>query len=213
MTPGDPEAPPELSPRHRWSPTAVVWTYLAWVLAPFITVLVAGPQAYYLVVLPFYLATAIFLARYWYRLSWSDLGIPGEDPWWGVKVSIVLAGGYLLFSFAVVGLYPSDAVSNLLNAWRVSKLQLITQLLFGPIVEELFFRGVAFQVVARRYNVNRAILVTSLLFSAYHLSPANAPILFLLGLVLGWFMREPGSTLLTPIILHTTFNLWGKMLH
>ncbi|MFQ5857790.1 MAG: lysostaphin resistance A-like protein [Anaerolineae bacterium] len=217
MTTGDPAVPSESSSTRQWSPTGVIWTYFAWLLAPFLTVLFArdtpfGPQVKYLVVPAFYLATAVFLARYWYRLSWSDLGIPGEDAWRNLAVSIFLAVGYMLLSLAVAGPSPSEAAGNLLKLWRESKLRFAARLFFSPILEELFFRGVAFQVFARRYNPNRAIFVTSILFALAHLSLTQLPWLFFVGLVLGWFVQDPGSTLFAPIILHITLSFIHHML-
>ena len=64
MSCGDGAVELESSRPRQWSPAAVIWIYLAWILARFLTVPVAGPQIYYLVLPGFYLATAIFLARY-----------------------------------------------------------------------------------------------------------------------------------------------------
>ncbi len=212
MTMGDPAAPPESLPAHRWSPAAVIWIYLAWILARFLTVPVTGPHLFYLVVPGFYLATTIFLARYWYRLTWSELGIPGEDARTNLSVSIFLGGGYLLISLAVAGTSPSEAIGNLLKLLRESKLQFAGRLFFSPIVEELFFRGVAFQVFARRYNPTRALFMTSFLFAIAHLSLTQLPWFFFVGLGLGWFVLDPGSTLFAPIILHFCLILIHEML-
>lgn len=197
---------------HHWSPTAVICAFLGVLVAGFvISVLSVNTSldriSAYLVIPLIYLGTSIYLARGWYRITCSKLGIPGQNPLGDVALSIILAGGYLFISLALAGLPLAVLVTNLSKGWQVSKLQFVGRLLFFPISEELFFRGVAFQVLVRRYDTYRAILVTSFMFAAGHLSLQDMPYLFVLGLVLGWSVQRPGTSLFAPIIFHMTYNL------
>lgn len=76
----------------------------------------------------------------------------------------------------------------------------------APIVEEFVFRGVLLRSFAAHLNPGWANVVQAALFSAMHLNPKAAIVLFVLGLVLGALARRSGS-LLAPMILHATFNL------
>ena len=52
-----------------------------------------------------------------------------------------------------------------------------------------------------------AILVSSVVFASAHaLTPLNMPILFVLGIILGWSHVNTGRLTL-PILLHFGFNL------
>lgn len=205
-------------PSHRLSVAAVIWAYLAWFVPGLIIAMFASdspldPRINYVLVPAYYLAISIFLVRYWYKIMWGELGIPGTDPWRDVGVSILVGGAYVALSLAAAGPSFSEAFANLLGAWRLSKLGFVGRLLFFPIVEELFFRGIAFQVLCRRYNESRATLVTSFLFAAGHMSIAEAPYLFIVGLFLGWCMWSRGSTLFVPMIYHVALSLQYYMAH
>ena len=56
----------------------------------------------------------------------------------------------------------------------------------APLTEEVVFRGVLLRGLLGRWNPWAAIVLSAGLFAAMHLNPAQAPIAFALGLVLGW---------------------------
>lgn len=81
--------------------------------------------------------------------------------------------------------------------------------LLAPVAEEMLFRGVLFNGLARsRLGPWGAAIASSLVFAglhADHSGPAQA-ILFGLGLWLSWLMIRHGS-LRVPILAHATYNL------
>ena len=82
---------------------------------------------------------------------------------------------------------------------------------FGPVVEEIFFRGVMYNAVKAKLGVFRAILITSVLFSFLHTHAASyflvgfLPIA-VLGAALAYLYEKTGS-LIPSITLHVLNNV------
>lgn len=83
-------------------------------------------------------------------------------------------------------------------------VMLVTLAVLPALVEELLFRGVVFGAFARKSGTE-ALLVSSLLFAAFHLDPTQAAGTFLLGLAFG-FARLCSGTLLTSVFAHALYN-------
>ncbi len=106
--------------------------------------------------------------------------------------------------------------------------------LFGPAVEELFFRGAIFGGLYRlgllfsrasdggkagkgsrgtgeRISFAISALISSALFALAHLEPAILAVLFVLALALCALYRRTGS-LLPCFVAHATFNLFPVVL-
>ncbi len=65
--------------------------------------------------------------------------------------------------------------------------------LWTPITEEIFFRGFVFAGLAPRLGVPRAIVVSALVFSAFHLSLGVLVPIFITGVLLAWLYHRTGS--------------------
>ena len=76
----------------------------------------------------------------------------------------------------------------------------------APIVEELFYRGLWFRSVERRWSTGVAVVATSVLFGAIHLQPYDLLPLALFGLLAAGLLVRFGR--LGPAIwAHVAFNL------
>jgi membrane protease YdiL (CAAX protease family) len=125
--------------------------------------------------------------------------------------------------FAIVGIaILSSELNNILNYYfpipTDSKIidtlmqedllgVFITVLLVAPIVEEMLFRGIILEGLARHYKLTTAVLASSILFALVHL-PVGVIValnIFLLALFLAWVRLESGSLMLC-VICHATFN-------
>ena len=76
----------------------------------------------------------------------------------------------------------------------------------APLAEEIYFRGMAQRIFARRIRPHWAILASAAFFAASHLQPLQFPALLVFGLILGylaWRMKRLG----TAIWAHVGFNL------
>jgi membrane protease YdiL (CAAX protease family) len=82
---------------------------------------------------------------------------------------------------------------------------------FGPVIEEIFFRGVMYNAVKRKLGVFRGILITSVLFSFLHTHAFSyflvgfIPIA-ILGAALAYLYEKTGS-LIPSITLHILNNV------
>jgi membrane protease YdiL (CAAX protease family) len=76
---------------------------------------------------------------------------------------------------------------------------------FAPLAEEIFFRGVAYAGWRREHGVRRATIGSAVLFAVIHFSLLSLVPIFLLGLWLAW-LYERTRSLLASIVLHATFN-------
>lgn len=81
-------------------------------------------------------------------------------------------------------------------------------LLAAPVCEEIFFRGLLPWLWRRHVGSRGVLWGPAALFAAAHGSPGLLPLLFLLGLALGW-CRERSGSLLPGMVLHLCVNLAG----
>ncbi|HUR58448.1 MAG TPA: glutamate-5-semialdehyde dehydrogenase [Opitutaceae bacterium] len=131
------------------------------------------------------------------RQKWRDVGTARFSP-------PTLALGFLPIVAAVV-VFLSE-LDNLLrylfphgsglDSWDVapSIARLVTgswqgvalAVIIAPLTEEFLFRGLILRGLIGRWKPWAAIVISALLFALIHLNPAQMPVAFLLGLVLGW---------------------------
>ncbi len=186
------------------------------------------------------------------RYSLAPLGLskPGGGYLVGAGVGLLFGLGALVVSLALSPLsayilqqlgYSTE--SNIqgplmegLSAWieesPATAIPLIVAVvvLFGPAVEEFFFRGAIFgglyrlgllfprafgdkerRGVGEKVSFVIAALLSSALFALAHLEPALLAVLFVLALALCALYRRTGS-LLPCFVAHATFNLFPVLL-
>ncbi|TMM53851.1 CPBP family intramembrane metalloprotease [Maribacter algarum] len=79
-------------------------------------------------------------------------------------------------------------------------------ILIGPILEELFFRGILFKKFKRVLSVSTAIVLSSALFSLVHLNFQGFAYYFIGGCILGYMYHRTNSLILV-MGYHAIFNL------
>ncbi|CAN5177360.1 hypothetical protein BH11PLA2_BH11PLA2_07210 [soil metagenome] len=86
-------------------------------------------------------------------------------------------------------------------------VSIVTICVMPAVMEELFFRYVAFGVLRRVTSLHATVFVTSVMFALAHLyNPLGMPYLFLAGVVFG-YARSLGGGLLLSMLLHFFHNL------
>jgi hypothetical protein len=132
--------------------------------------------------------------------------------YWGLALMVIrafLAQGLLgLFPFLNFGteILQQSLITN--NASLLSQIIVIVLgALVIPVGEELFFRGFLFRWMRNRLTFRMAILISALVFGAFHLIPIQALMAFPLGVLNAW-MFERSRSLWPPIVLHVTNNLF-----
>jgi membrane protease YdiL (CAAX protease family) len=107
---------------------------------------------------------------------------------------------------------PQNVVQELDTAHGAKLVVLVvTALLFAPVVEELFFRGLLLRSLQRRLSAPAAVAISAVAFGLAHVvfdfgSGAVLPALVALGMISGVFAVRTGN-LSRSILLHMGFNL------
>ena len=82
---------------------------------------------------------------------------------------------------------------------------LIGGALIGPVCEEIIFRGVILEGLAKKYNPTKALIFSALIFGIIHLQPLQVIGAFFAGLILGWIYLKTES-LWVVVVLHIIHN-------
>lgn len=91
-------------------------------------------------------------------------------------------------------------------------LIIILSICIGPaIAEEFMFRGYLQKNFTKLYSTKKSIILTSVVFSLIHLNVFGVFGIFLLSCVIGYY-KEKTNSLLLPIIIHFTNNLFSVIL-
>ena len=150
------------------------------------------------------------------RHSLRDLGFGPFSRQW------LLLGSGLIALFAVGRVLLIDWLATAVPALTLGTDLLAEALIFDtaagiaisaaaavllvPVWEEFFFRGFVHNALRNRLGVWGAILLSSLLFGAFHIIPLQALGAFLLALPLAWAYEKSGSLWLV-IYMHALNNL------
>jgi membrane protease YdiL (CAAX protease family) len=140
---------------------------------------------------------------------------PGRDPlrsivaglgwgvvaWIGSTIVLFLVSELLARLGRPPPVGPAEQAIAMLDPWLV----VVAIVIFAPIAEELFFRGIVFNAWLREAGRIWAYVGSAALFAAIHLSLESLLPIFLLGLALAWVYQRTGS-LLAPITMHATVN-------
>jgi membrane protease YdiL (CAAX protease family) len=144
---------------------------------------------------------------------------------------MALVGGFRFSQLgygALLGLclkLPADGIRTLVEYWHPTAPEQLRQqleflrhdtwlqslLLFvviggsGPLVEEIFYRGLIFRTLRKVSSRTSTLWVSSLLFVTAHPSLQDWPSLLLVGLVLG-SLRAADGNLWSAVGAHATFN-------
>ena len=150
------------------------------------------------------------------RLSLSSLGfvrpITTRLTTGGLAVlvlaaSLLFAGLYSLlmrhlgWSALMPPVYPPEIVFPGLGALATIEALVV----WTPIMEEIFFRRFVFAGLTPRLGIPRAIVVSALVFSAFHIVPGVLVPTFVTGMLLAWLYHRTGS-LWPGIVAHAGQN-------
>ena len=115
----------------------------------------------------------------------------------GLFLSVVIS---LFTAFFEIGGNLELPTANFSANWFLY----LTAAVIGPVLEELFFRGLLYKRLAG-FNWIFAAVVSSVAFGLLHLNIPQFLSATAIGMVLAWSMRETGSVI-TPIIIHVIVN-------
>ncbi|NLM97675.1 MAG: CPBP family intramembrane metalloprotease [Halanaerobiaceae bacterium] len=130
-----------------------------------------------------------------------------------VKITTIILYAVLdtLFSFSfvfiLINLIPSSSsgygdLYEMKSFWEA----LVMTGIFGPITEEIIYRGIIFRGLRGRYKQGTALIISALIFAIFHGSPAQIINSFFAGIILGFVFVKTGS-LIIPISMHCINNI------
>lgn len=163
------------------------------------------------------IVVALFMIFKWWRTDLSrEVIFRKASKKMNMRVFILailfLFGVQFLFSILSIVLEEMLRVlglsieSQLQSAQGVNQppIQLIYTLFFGPIAEEIMFRGVIFQGL-RKYGRSFAILASALLFGIYHGNLLQGIFAFVIGILFAYLTEE--YSICWSIMVHIFNNI------
>lgn len=114
---------------------------------------------------------------------------------------------------AITMLFMDNVVTEMSGAALNMPFFLVFLLIgcFGPICEEVVFRGVVYSGYRKSRRHIGAIVLSAFLFGCFHMNLNQMPYAFLIGIVLAVLMEATGS-IWAPIIVHIVFNAHNVIL-
>ena len=170
--------------------------------------LAVTPQA--IIAGPSFALSFVFIMFYlWKKGYLGDLRLfllPLPAKW---LVGSLLAGA----SLVLLEIYLSEWLDDFIPNWsgeQITNLQmnwlgLLSIVILGPVLEEVFYRGIVTRLLLRRYRPWAAILVSGLIFAIIHLNPAQFIPAFTSGIFYAWLYYRMRS-LWPGILLHVLNN-------
>jgi hypothetical protein len=150
-----------------------------------------------------------------------------RNPLKRVKGGISLQGGIWMLALGSSLAYVVNVIMALLRIFELfpgysegtsqaiySNSFLVTAFcgaIVAPVAEEYLFRGLVYGRIRDYLGVKWGIVLSALIFGAFHGNMAQFIYAGLLGLVFAWAL-EYYQTITAPILLHVAANLWSFVL-
>lgn len=126
-----------------------------------------------------------------------------------VLVVAAMAFNFVYATYIIPGIGMQEEMAKILAAIPRTPLNIAAGFfaiaIAAPLVEELLFRGLLQNAIARYVPIWAAILLSSLLFASVHLQPYAIPGLMSLSIAFGYLYHRTGS-LRMNILLHMANN-------
>lgn len=108
--------------------------------------------------------------------------------------------------FFIIGHYTNlIVINNSKIVLNVLFINIVTTVIMGPFIEEYLFRGIVYNRL-KHFNFKNILIVSSLIFSLFHLDLLTMIYAFIFNIVLIHFY-EKEKNLNVPIIIHMSANL------
>ncbi len=153
------------------------------------------------------LIVAFPLAVWWVlrsRKLAAEAWVWKNEYWKLLLISFLMTFGTAWVIGVILELFPfyEDMVKQYAEMFEGLNpfLLIIGGAVIGPICEEIIFRGIILKEFLLRYDYKKAILYSSIIFSAIHMMPLQVIATFPVGLVLGYIYYKTNSLWLVSII-------------
>lgn len=162
-----------------------------------------------LVMAPAMLLGFVFITVFVWKAGYlTDLGRMFSPVSAGWTTGAVLAGVSLIVwaDFLVAQLtFLPDWMEQTFHTLQTGWLGVLCMAVLGPVVEEVFFRGVLTRELLKRYKPATAILFSGLVFGVIHINPAQVVGACISGFFFAWLYARTRS-ILPGIFIHILNN-------
>ena len=159
-----------------------------------------------------------------HREQLPALGLTSGRPWRDVAYGLgagvalyaflvfIVAPLLLFFASLIFGDVAPPNQAELLLPPRPDEVETtvaaVGAVVAAPLGEELFFRGLLFRSLRRRFRFSVSAAISAAAFGLVHVLPLLIPLMFVVGIALAYVFERRGS-LLASIAAHAAFNVIG----
>jgi hypothetical protein len=150
--------------------------------------------------------------RFWQAIGWRPLN---QNPAERVRAwPFILAGiGLAVVALLADQFFPSKQnlpMEEMFQTRGALILLTVFGVLVAPFIEETIFRGFLYPVVGRSYGAAAAVVITGLIFGAYHAPQLwggwpQIALIMIVGIVLTW-ARARQKSVLASFLIHISYN-------
>ena len=158
---------------------------------------------------PTMLLSFVIMAVYLWKAGYINTD---KKNWSPVSVGYLLLSaliclGYIPMLDYLLSLMPNlpNIMEQTFDTLQAGWLGILCVAVFGPILEELLFRGAITRALLKKYNPTKAIILSALVFGIFHINPVQVVSATLIGLLLAWIYYKTAS-LIPCILIHILNN-------
>lgn len=165
-----------------------------------------------------FIGLAAGLSVWRYRLGWAALGLrPFDRSLWWLPLAAAASAHVGVVVYTVIlmlvggeGATPEQNLDDLFQSRAILPLTGVATVIMAPLGEEIFFRGFVFAGLLRPLGLRAAMVLSGLLFGAFHVTGLDTLGLVVpfgvVGMLFAWVYYRTGS-LWPTIATHLLFNL------
>ncbi len=121
---------------------------------------------------------------------------------WFLALAAIVSWGLFM---EAVGIDPNDNLNEIIDIGGSLLLSVAIVGIWGPLTEEIFFRGFMLAGLRRRFGNRGALVLSAGLFALFHIDPTIYVPIFFFGIVLGWLYLHTGS-IWPSVAVHVVHN-------
>jgi uncharacterized protein len=206
--------PAPWSAKDTWFGLFILVVVIALTLGLQILISTESASQFILIIFEFLLLVPIAVIFLWRRVKWTELGIrrfEGKDMAMGCGLLIaiyiiVIINNLIMLALGVVT--QAETIFDLLGNLESPVLFVVVGVILAPVLEELFFRGFVFKGFREKYGWKAALVISSAIFSLFHLQVATLLPMFLLGGLFAYLYQRTESVF-PGMIMHFLVNAFG----
>ena len=148
-----------------------------------------------------------------YRVGWQALGLRGfQGAMLGLGCGLMVLSFMFNFAYSTflallnlrIQADLTPVFAELSSPWWL----LAGGVIVAPVVEEIFFRGFVFAGLCRRYEWQKAAVISAALFALIHLQLTAVIPIFILGYIFAYLYYQSNS-IWPAILMHVATNALG----